>query len=515
MSLLGLGGAFTATPVLGRGGSPAASAPSPLSAILSRSTLRSVTDRVAAAVQRQEDWRVSRWRQLEEHSLRAADTPAGSRPSLTFLKLAAPDALGEEFLRHISESSEFFGEPVVAPGNGITHPISLSFGRCLRVSGSRLPCIQTGGGKRISYHIECDGSGRGGGKKVSLTHLYFYRHPAYGGPAHSAESSHLCHNGDELCINPEHLVFEPQEVNFSRDSCPGGIECRHLKPCFLPFRYLSDPKLRAFVDVNLLPVAIMSQTAVSQPSAAAAAASVPTLSDAVRAATPRLVERSSLQIASLLRRVERAHGWQLGGRNKPTLGGKPTGKYLETAHDVHLSSPIVDDLEKSLYFNSTDTTHEVDFYGEMIGVNIAPCVSVSGPDHPPPKGTSILRGSYSVEDKSPNIGLGRGRRGHVIATYLLPGVGVLAGSRKHRKTVALQRLFFPRTRATSNTHRKYHVCHLCGNSSCYNPYDNSTGYLKKKVTVAALGLKGCFHAILCISVKHNFWFPEDEDAKQE
>jgi len=48
-------------------------------------------------------------------------------------------------------------------------------------------------------------------------------------------ASHLCH--DRLCVNPDHLTFEPSWFNRLRDNCPGGDGCVHRpKPCIRAHR---------------------------------------------------------------------------------------------------------------------------------------------------------------------------------------------------------------------------------------------------------------------------------------
>ena len=47
--------------------------------------------------------------------------------------------------------------------------------------------------------------------------------------------SHLCHN--KLCVNSEHLTWEPSWFNRLRDNCPGGAACPHRPhPCLKPHR---------------------------------------------------------------------------------------------------------------------------------------------------------------------------------------------------------------------------------------------------------------------------------------
>lgn len=53
--------------------------------------------------------------------------------------------------------------------------------------------------------------------------------------------SHLCHNS--LCVNPEHLAWEPSWMNRLRDNCAGGSSCLHRPhPC------LNSHGARAIID---------------------------------------------------------------------------------------------------------------------------------------------------------------------------------------------------------------------------------------------------------------------------
>ena len=44
--------------------------------------------------------------------------------------------------------------------------------------------------------------------------------------------SHLCHNN--ACMNPDHHVLEPLDVNKGRNGCPAGQHCHHQKKCLMP-----------------------------------------------------------------------------------------------------------------------------------------------------------------------------------------------------------------------------------------------------------------------------------------
>lgn len=44
--------------------------------------------------------------------------------------------------------------------------------------------------------------------------------------------SHLCHNPQ--CVNPDHIIFEPLEINKARNGCPGGTHCHHKIACIRP-----------------------------------------------------------------------------------------------------------------------------------------------------------------------------------------------------------------------------------------------------------------------------------------
>jgi hypothetical protein len=47
--------------------------------------------------------------------------------------------------------------------------------------------------------------------------------------------SHLCHN--KLCVNPQHLTWEPSWFNRLRDNCPAGDACTHRPSrCLKPHR---------------------------------------------------------------------------------------------------------------------------------------------------------------------------------------------------------------------------------------------------------------------------------------
>lgn len=52
-------------------------------------------------------------------------------------------------------------------------------------------------------------------------------------------ASHLCHN--RLCVNQEHLRWEPSWMNRLRDNCPGGDGCVHRPDrCLAPHREVSE-----------------------------------------------------------------------------------------------------------------------------------------------------------------------------------------------------------------------------------------------------------------------------------
>ena len=44
--------------------------------------------------------------------------------------------------------------------------------------------------------------------------------------------SHLCHS--MTCVNPSHLVYELDRVNYGRSACVGGTWCRHPTTCIRP-----------------------------------------------------------------------------------------------------------------------------------------------------------------------------------------------------------------------------------------------------------------------------------------
>jgi hypothetical protein len=54
--------------------------------------------------------------------------------------------------------------------------------------------------------------------------------------------SHLCHN--KMCINVNHLRWEPSWMNRLRDNCPGGDECVHRPDkCLRAHRQIADDEL--------------------------------------------------------------------------------------------------------------------------------------------------------------------------------------------------------------------------------------------------------------------------------
>lgn len=44
-------------------------------------------------------------------------------------------------------------------------------------------------------------------------------------------ASHLCHQGDQCCVNPTHLVLESLAINKSRNTCAGPPLCHHQPVC--------------------------------------------------------------------------------------------------------------------------------------------------------------------------------------------------------------------------------------------------------------------------------------------
>ena len=84
------------------------------------------------------------------------------------------------------------------------------------------------------------GSSKGRPKGHKISALFFkgeaptFPEHRYGWPV-STQVSHLCHR--KSCINPNHLVYEPQWTNLKRNYCgnSGSCDCGMNPKCILPY----------------------------------------------------------------------------------------------------------------------------------------------------------------------------------------------------------------------------------------------------------------------------------------
>ena len=70
------------------------------------------------------------------------------------------------------------------------------------------------------------------GKSVTLRQAFFVGHPSFQGKNPTMTSSHRCHN--RACVNPSHLIYEPDFVNKGCSGCAGGRWCKHYTRCLWP-----------------------------------------------------------------------------------------------------------------------------------------------------------------------------------------------------------------------------------------------------------------------------------------
>nr|CAC24704.1 putative endonuclease [Naegleria sp. NG874] len=95
-------------------------------------------------------------------------------------------------------------------------------------------------GKKLQYKIE--------GRYVVAHRVWFYAteesREVLGRP--NATVSHRCHN--EHCLNPDHLVVEPLQVNQSRNTCTGV--CLHRPKCIRDGNQADKTKFAAYFVNN-------------------------------------------------------------------------------------------------------------------------------------------------------------------------------------------------------------------------------------------------------------------------